>query len=96
MPLCHDQMYFSKKNSYVLENPFGLGEPLHLGIFTKKILVQSATEKFLISKIHDLVKEKKAFPQWWNDLRQMEQNRLKIKNNRFKESILFFSPSSSP
>ena len=53
---------FQKKNSYGLENPFGLGERLHLGIFTKKILVQSATEKFLISKIHDLVKEKKAFP----------------------------------
>ena len=72
------------KNSYGLENHLLLGDLLQLGIFTKKILMQSAAESFPTSEISDLVKEKKAFPCWWNDLRQMlEQNRLKIKKNRF-------------
>ena len=52
------------KNSYGLENHLLLGDLLQLGIFTKKILMQSAAESFPTSEISDLVKEKKAFPCW--------------------------------
>lgn len=78
--------YIKKKNSFGLEN-----HPLQLSILTKKILLKMLLKDFEPPK-YDLMKEKKVFPSWWNDLRQMlEQNRLKLRKIDLR-SLLYSSP----